>query len=57
MRTLTTLALIVGTLLVAGCNTVRGAGEDVRSVGRVFSSDPNGDNTHQHRPAPNGSGA
>jgi predicted small secreted protein len=42
MRTITTLALLAGTLLVAACNTVHGAGEDAKSVGRVFSHDPDG---------------
>lgn len=34
--------LILAALLLAACNTVRGAGEDARSVGRVFSDHPNG---------------
>ncbi len=29
------LALVAGTLLVAGCNTVAGAGKDVSSVGKT----------------------
>ena len=33
---------LVALLLLAACNTVHGAGEDIRSVGRVFSSHPNG---------------
>lgn len=32
LRTVITGILVSGTLLVAGCNTVRGAGEDVQSV-------------------------
>ena len=32
LRKLTTILLIGGTLAVAACNTVRGAGEDVESV-------------------------
>lgn len=32
LRKVTTMALIGGSLLVAACNTVRGAGEDVQSV-------------------------
>jgi predicted small secreted protein len=44
MRTITTLALLASAMLLAACNTVHGAGEDVRSIGRVFSHDPNGDN-------------
>lgn len=47
MKTITTLALLASALIVAACNTVRGAGEDARSVGRVFSHDPNGD--HRNR--------
>ena len=43
MRTFTTLMLLAGTLLIAACNTVHGAGEDARSVGRVFSDHPDGD--------------
>ncbi len=42
MRTITTLALLAGALLVTACNTVHGIGEDARSVGRVFSDHPNG---------------
>ena len=42
MRTITTLALLAGVLLVTACNTVHGIGEDARSVGRVFSDHPNG---------------
>ena len=33
---------LLALLLLGACNTVRGAGEDVRSVGRVFSSHPDG---------------
>lgn len=32
LRKVTTMVLIGGSLLVAACNTVRGAGEDVQSV-------------------------
>jgi predicted small secreted protein len=44
---MTILALLAGALLVAACNTVHGAGEDVKSVGRVFSHDPDGDQHHR----------
>jgi predicted small secreted protein len=47
MRTITTLALLTSTLLLAACNTVHGMGQDAKSVGRVFSNDPNGD--HRNR--------
>jgi predicted small secreted protein len=46
MRTITTLALLAGALLVAACNTVHGVGQDAKSVGRVFSHDPDGDHHH-----------
>lgn len=36
------LLLLVAVLACAGCNTVRGAGEDLRSIGRVFSDHPDG---------------
>jgi predicted small secreted protein len=42
MRTITTLALLAGALLVTACNTVHGVGQDAKSVGRVFSHDPDG---------------
>ena len=42
MRTIVAAALLTGCLLIAGCNTVRGAGEDARSVGRVFTDHPDG---------------
>ncbi len=48
MRTITTLALLAGALLVAACNTVHGAGEDAKSVGRVFSSHPDGPRDRDH---------
>jgi predicted small secreted protein len=47
MRTITTLALLASALLVTACNTVHGMGEDAKSVGRVFSHDPNGDHRNQ----------
>jgi predicted small secreted protein len=34
--------LLLACLLATACNTVRGAGEDARSIGRVFSSHPDG---------------
>ena len=42
MRTITTLALLAGALLMTACNTVHGVGEDAKSVGRVFSNHPDG---------------
>ena len=35
MRKLLTFALVAGSLLVAACNTVEGAGRDVQSVGNA----------------------
>ncbi len=32
VRKVTTLALIIGTMAIAACNTVRGAGEDLGSA-------------------------
>ncbi|HEX8213968.1 MAG TPA: entericidin EcnA/B family protein [Allosphingosinicella sp.] len=32
VRKLLTLALVTGSLAVAGCNTLRGVGQDVQSV-------------------------
>ena len=32
LRNLMTVMMVGGTLLIAACNTVRGAGEDVQSV-------------------------
>jgi len=43
MRTITTLFMLASTLLLAACNTIHGAGQDAKSVGRVFSHDPDGD--------------
>ena len=48
MRTITTLALLASALLVTACNTVHGAGEDAKSVGRVFSSHPDGPRDRDH---------
>ena len=47
MRTITTLGLLAAALLVTACNTVHGAGQDAKSVGRVFSHDPDGDKHKQ----------
>lgn len=38
MRKLIGVALVVGALAVAGCNTVSGAGRDVSSAGRAVSN-------------------
>lgn len=35
MRKLVSATLVVGMLLVAGCNTVKGAGEDIQSAGKA----------------------
>jgi predicted small secreted protein len=35
MRKILTFALVAGSLLVAACNTVEGAGKDVQSVGNA----------------------
>jgi predicted small secreted protein len=32
------VALVAGTLLIAGCNTVNGAGKDVSSAGNAISN-------------------
>ena len=42
MRKTVALSLLALTVLTTACNTVRGAGEDVRSVGRVFTDHPDG---------------
>ncbi|HEY0270922.1 MAG TPA: entericidin EcnA/B family protein [Sphingomonas sp.] len=47
MRRLMIAAMLASAALVAACNTVHGVGEDARSVGRVFSHDPDG-NEQQH---------
>jgi predicted small secreted protein len=39
MRRIATLALMSGALLAAACNTARGAVQDVKSVGTVFTGD------------------
>ena len=33
LRKYISLALVAGTLFIAACNTVKGAGEDIQSVG------------------------
>ena len=43
MRTSLIIAALASCVLIAGCNTVRGAGEDARSVGRVFTDHPDGE--------------
>lgn len=40
-RTVATIGLLLASLLATACNTVKGAGEDAKSVGRVFSDHPN----------------
>lgn len=35
MRKIVTIALLVGSLAVAGCNTVEGLGKDVESAGET----------------------
>ena len=37
MRKIFTLAMIAGALVVAGCNTVDGAGKDMQSAGGAVS--------------------
>jgi predicted small secreted protein len=39
MRGIATLALMAGALLATACNTARGAVQDVKSVGTVFTGD------------------
>lgn len=38
VRRLITYALVAGTLVVAACNTVEGAGEDVKSAGNAIEN-------------------
>ncbi len=38
MKNVTVAAALIGLLLVAGCNTVRGAGKDAKSVGDAASN-------------------
>ena len=35
MRKIVLASLVAATFLVVGCNTVKGAGEDIRSVGQA----------------------
>jgi predicted small secreted protein len=49
MRKMMTAAMVAGFALLAACNTVHGVGEDARSVGRVFSHDPDGNNQQRNR--------
>jgi len=44
VRKLITLGLVAGTLAIAACNTVRGAGEDVQSVANCTENAVNGGN-------------
>ena len=37
MRKIVGFSLLAGALLVSACNTVKGAGEDVSSVGKTVS--------------------
>ena len=38
LRTITTLALIAGSLTIAACNTVRGAASDVNSAANAVDN-------------------
>lgn len=42
VRKLTTLAVVAGALAIAACNTVRGAGEDLKSVSNCTENTING---------------
>ena len=42
VRKLATLAVVVSTLAIAACNTVRGAGEDLKSVSNCTENPING---------------
>ena len=44
VRTVLTIMLISGGLLMAACNTVRGAGEDIGSVANCTENAMNGGN-------------
>ena len=41
MRKLVTLALVAGSFIVAACNTVEGAGQDVQSAGEAVEKAAN----------------
>ena len=45
LRKIMTIALIGGTMAVAACNTVRGAGEDVKSVANCTENAIDGSGT------------
>ena len=49
MRNVMIAAIVAGIALLAACNTVHGVGEDARSVGRVFSHDPDGNDQRRNR--------
>lgn len=42
LRTSFALALVVSSLLVAGCNTVKGAGDDLKSASQETKNAMNG---------------
>lgn len=44
LRKITTMLIIAGTVAVAACNTVRGAGEDVQSAANCTENAINGGN-------------
>ena len=44
VRKLSTLILVAGALTIAACNTVRGAGEDVKSAANCTENAINGGN-------------
>jgi len=44
LRKVLTLGLVASTLAIAACNTVRGAGEDVKSVANCSENAINGGN-------------
>lgn len=37
MKKIVTIALLATTMLVAGCNTIEGAGKDLSSVGKTVA--------------------
>ena len=45
MRKIITMAVLLATLSIAACNTVSGAGKDVKSVGSAVDDDPARDDT------------
>ena len=42
VRKILALALVTGTMMVAACNTVEGAGKDVSSAGKAVSNAADG---------------